>query len=68
VLTVLDDVADQARGETVLVVTHGGVILALWGAVAPGSPLGPVESRVDETSAYVFERDADGWRPAIGVP
>jgi broad specificity phosphatase PhoE len=66
VLGVLDDVADQFRGETVLVVTHGGVILTLWGAVAPGSPLGPRSDGVANGSAYVFERDADGWRP--GTP
>ncbi len=35
VLGVLDDVADRFRGETVLVVSHGGVILALWGGSRP---------------------------------
>ena len=62
VLAVLDDVADQFRGETVLVVTHGGVILALWGAIAPGSPEAPAGDGVANGSTYVFERDADGWR------
>lgn len=62
VTSVLDDVADQFRGETVLVVTHGGVILALWGAIAPGSPDAPAVDGVANASAYVFERDADGWR------
>jgi probable phosphoglycerate mutase len=66
VLAVLDDVADQYRGETVLVVTHGGVILALWGAIAPGSPAAPVSDGVANCSTYVFERDADGWR--VGEP
>src|SRR4029079_11177750 len=37
VLAVLDDLADEYRGQTALVVSHGGVILALWGAIAPGS-------------------------------
>jgi probable phosphoglycerate mutase len=63
VMTVLDDVADQFRGETVLVVAHGGVIIALWGRIAPGSELGP--RHVDDVpngASYVFERDADGWR------
>jgi probable phosphoglycerate mutase len=63
VLAVLDDVADQYRGETVLVVAHGGVLLALWGRIAPGSELGP--RHVDDVPncvSYVFERDADGWR------
>jgi broad specificity phosphatase PhoE len=63
VLAVLDDVADQSRGETVLVVTHGGVILALWGAIAPGSPLAPADDEVWNGATYAFERDADGWRP-----
>jgi probable phosphoglycerate mutase len=63
VLAVLDDVADQFRGETVLAVVHGGVLLALWGRIAPGSELGP--RHVDDVPncvSYVFERDADGWR------
>ncbi len=63
VLAVLDDVADRFRGETVLAVAHGGVLLALWGRIAPGSELGP--RHVDDVPncvSYVFERDADGWR------
>jgi probable phosphoglycerate mutase len=63
VLTVLDDIADQFRGETVLVVTHGGVVLALWGLIAPGSTQGP--QHVDDVpngASYAFEGDADGWR------
>ncbi len=62
VLGVLDDLADQYRGETVLVVSHGGVILALWGAIAPGSAAAPLHDGVANGSTYVFERDADGWR------
>jgi broad specificity phosphatase PhoE len=63
VVPVLDDVADQFRGETVLVVTHGGVILALFGLFAPGSPSAPKhDGDVPHTASYVFERDADGWR------
>jgi probable phosphoglycerate mutase len=68
VLAVLDDVADQFRGETVLVVSHGGVILALWGRIAPGSPLAPVDPEdVPNGASYVFERDADGWRAGAVV-
>ncbi len=62
VLAVLDALADQYRGETVLVVSHGGVILALWGALAPGSPAAPDPDRIANCSTYVLERDADGWR------
>ena len=62
VLAVLEDLADQYRGETVLVVSHGGVILALWGAIAPGSPDAPGKDLVLNGSTYVFENDADGWR------
>ena len=61
-LGVLDVVADEFRGETVLVVSHGGVILALWGAIDPGSPRAPRPGEVFNGSSYVFERDADGWR------
>jgi probable phosphoglycerate mutase len=61
VLAVLDELADQHRGETVLVVTHGGVLLALWGAIAPASAAAPATD-VPNGSSYVFERDADGWR------
>jgi probable phosphoglycerate mutase len=62
VLGVLEDIADQFRGETVLVVTHGGVILALWGAISPGSPAAPRNDDVLNGAAYLFENDADGWR------
>lgn len=62
VLAVLDRVADEYRGETVLVVSHGGVIVSLWGAIAPGSPAAPASDLVTNGSSYLLERDADGWR------
>lgn len=63
VVRVLDEVADQYRGETVLVVLHGGVILALFGLLAPGSPYAPAHhDDVPNGASYVFESDADGWR------
>jgi len=68
VLGVLDDVADEYRGETVLVVTHAGVILALWGAIDPRSAQAPAYDGVGNGSCSVFERDADGWRAAAGEP
>ena len=64
VLSVLDEVADSFRGETVLAVTHGGVINAIWGHIAPGSAAAPASDGVANCSSYVFERDADGWRVA----
>jgi probable phosphoglycerate mutase len=67
VLAVLEDLADQFRGETVLVVSHGGVILALWGAIAPGSPVAPGNDLVLNGSTYVFENDADGWRVGVQI-
>jgi broad specificity phosphatase PhoE len=67
VLGVLEDVADQFRGETVLVVSHGGVILALWGAIAPGSSAAPRNDDVLNGAAYLFENDADGWRAVSSV-
>jgi broad specificity phosphatase PhoE len=55
--------ADRFRGETVLAVSHGGVILALVGRLAPGSPSAPADAYdVPNCSTYVLERDADGWR------
>jgi broad specificity phosphatase PhoE len=63
VMPVLEEVADQFRGETVLVVTHGGVILSLFGLLGPGSAYAPAhEDDVPHAATYVFERDADGWR------
>ena len=63
VLEVLDGVADQFRGETVLTVSHGGVILALIGRLAAGLPTAPKDAYdVPHCSTYVLERDADGWR------
>jgi broad specificity phosphatase PhoE len=63
VMPVLDEVADQFRGETVLVVTHGGVILTLFGMFGPGSPYAPAHDQdVPNCASYVFDRDADGWR------
>ena len=62
VRAVLDEVADQHRGETTLVVTHGGAIMvavpelvrlpraAAWDLVLPGG------------GHVLLEGDADGWR------
>jgi len=63
VVPVLEEIADEFRGEAALVVTHGGVILALFGLIAPDSPYAPAhEDDVPNGATYVFENDADGWR------
>jgi broad specificity phosphatase PhoE len=59
VLPVLESVADAFRGETVLVITHGGVIQALLGRFSP-DPDGTDDLR--NCDHFVFQVDADGWR------
>jgi broad specificity phosphatase PhoE len=59
VLPVLESVADTFRGETVLVISHGGVIQALLGRFGP-DPLGTGD--LGNCDRFVFEVDADGWR------
>lgn len=63
VLQVLEDLVRRHPGETVLVVSHGGVVLALMGRLAPGSTMAPRSGlEVANGSSYVLERDADGWQ------
>ncbi len=60
VRAVLDDLADQHRGEAVLVVSHGGAIVATQAVLA----FGPGRTWDLQNCAYVeLEGDADGWRP-----
>lgn len=59
VLPVLESVADTFRGETVLVISHGGVIQALLGRFSP-DPQGTDDLR--NCAHFLFEVDADGWR------
>ena len=63
VALVLDDLADVHRGETVVVVSHGGAILASLAVLARrrGS------SRIENCSYAALERDADGWRLAADL-
>jgi probable phosphoglycerate mutase len=58
VMPVLDSIADAFRGETVLVVSHGGVILALLGRFSP-DPAGTGE--LENCDSFVLEVDGDGW-------
>jgi probable phosphoglycerate mutase len=58
VVPVLESIADTFRGETVLVVSHGGVILALLGRFSP-DPAGTGD--LANCDHFVFEVDANGW-------
>ena len=65
VVDVLDDLADRHRGETLLVVAHGGAILATLSVVAWRA------GRSDDIANCAFavlERDGDGWRLASDLP
>jgi 2,3-bisphosphoglycerate-dependent phosphoglycerate mutase len=59
VQAVLDDLADQHRGEAVLVVSHGAAIVATLAVLAfrPGR-----STRVTNGAYVLLEHDADGWR------
>ena len=59
VRTVLDAIADQHRGEAVLVVAHGGAIVATLAVLATSAG----RPGTSPNCAYVaLEHDADGWR------
>ena len=59
VLPVLESVADTFRGETVLVISHGGVIQALLGRFG-ADPRGTGD--LGHCDHFLFAVDADGWR------
>ena len=59
VRAVLDDIADQHRGEAVLVVTHGGAIVATQAVLGPPAGL---SWDVANTAYVELEGDASGWR------
>ena len=62
VVSVLEEAADQHRGEAILVVTHGGAMLA---ALPPlvGVPAETVFAQALANCAVVeLEADGDGWR------
>ena len=63
VRVVLADLADLHRGETVLVVSHGGAILASLAVLARRRGT----SRIENCSYAALERDADGWRLAADL-
>ncbi|MFC4783734.1 histidine phosphatase family protein [Nocardioides sp. MAHUQ-72] len=62
VTTVLEEVADEHRGETALVVSHGGAILA---ALPPLVGIAAERVRglsLPNCAAVELEADAEGWR------
>ena len=63
VALVLDDLADRHRGETVLVVSHGGAILATLAVLARRRGT----SQIGNCWYAALERDADGWRLAADL-
>jgi probable phosphoglycerate mutase len=63
VIAVLEDLADTFRGETVLVVSHGGAIFTALQVLAP-DPDRPID--LPNCAAYVLEGDSDGWRVTRG--
>jgi probable phosphoglycerate mutase len=62
-LIVLDDLARRHRGGTALVVGHGGAILAVLGAIAPGRPGLPRDGNdMPGCATYSLQHDAGGWQ------
>jgi broad specificity phosphatase PhoE len=58
-LAALEDIADQHRGEAVLVVGDAGAIAATLARLAfpPAAP-----GRLENGAYVLLEHDADGWR------
>lgn len=67
---VLDDLRDLHRGETVVLVTHGGVMTVAVSQLCRGAPADLAASRVPNCGVAELEGDADGWvlRNWPGVP
>ncbi|MGG5258433.1 histidine phosphatase family protein [Phycicoccus avicenniae] len=62
VRTVLEEVADAHRGETVLVVSHGGAVMATVPELV-GAPRARAHDLVLPGGGHlVLESDEDGWR------
>jgi broad specificity phosphatase PhoE len=60
---VLDGLAARHRSETVLVVSHGGAIIAVLGATAPGHPGLPRDSNdMPGCATYTLLHDSHGWQ------
>lgn len=60
---VLEEVADLHRGETALVVAHGGVMSLVLSLLATNLPAGFAHGRpLGDTASVELQADADGWR------
>ena len=69
--TVLDEIADQHRGEAALVISHGGVMSMALAALARNLPAAHGHRRpMPHCGVVALEADADGWvcRSWAGVP
>jgi broad specificity phosphatase PhoE len=62
VQAVLEEVADEHRGETTLVVSHGGAILATLPQLAGQPRSRGVGVSLPNCGVIGLEADADGWR------
>lgn len=62
VTAVLDEIADEHPGESVLVVSHGGAILATLPQLAGLHRGAGVGVTLPNCGILEVERDADGWR------
>ncbi|MCF6379702.1 histidine phosphatase family protein [Nocardioides KLBMP 9356] len=69
--TVLDEIADEHRGESVLVVSHGGVMSMALSVLARNLPGTHGHQRpMPNCGVVALEADGDGWvcRSWAGVP
>ena len=58
---VLDDLRDLHRGETVVLVTHGGVMTVAAARLCRGAPADLAGTRVPNCAVAEVAGDSDGW-------
>ena len=61
-VSTLDEIADQHRGEAVLVVTHGGAIMATLPELVGRSRASAYDLTLPNAGHVELAVDADGWR------
>lgn len=66
--SVLEDIARRHEGQTALVVSHGGAIIATLGTIAPGKTGLPAhddghlrEQDIPGGASFLLEHDSHGW-------